>query len=263
MLAVDRHRRDAAEIGAPADVALRDGGAEPNRFGDGLRPVRVGNAVLPDDDFRVDARRVDIAQHFGDPADGAPRGGRPSRQFHRHHLARRRAALLSRRDDDVHQHAPIERHDVSHAVLVAIVTADERFVAALQDADDAPLGAPTAVFVDDAALDPDDDPVAVHRLVEERRRNVDVAARLERALGRDESVAGRMRLQAADVEIHLLGQAEAVPANLNQVARGDERLDVAFERGALVARNLEDLKELAHGGGMMNPLAHEGEDLFA
>ena len=72
-----------------------------------------------------------------------------------------------------------------------------------------------------------------------------------------------MRLQAADVEIHLLGQAEAVPANLNQVAGGDERLDVALERGALVARNLEDLKELAHGGGMMHPLAHEREDLFA
>ena len=142
VLAVDRHRRDAAEIGPPADVALRDGRAEPDRFRDGLGPVRVGNAVLPDDDFRVDARRVDVAEHLGDPADRAARGGRPPRQFHRDHLARRRAALLARRDDDVHQHAPVERHDVSHAVLVAIVAADERLVAALEDADDAPLGAP-------------------------------------------------------------------------------------------------------------------------
>ena len=34
---------------------------------------------------------------------------------------------------------------------------------------------------------------------------------LERTLGHDEAVAGRVRLQPADVEVHLLGQAEAMP----------------------------------------------------
>ena len=43
-------------------------------------------------------------------------------------------------------------------------------------------------------------------------------ARFERTLGRHESIAGRMRLQAADVQIHLLGQTEAVPSNADEIA---------------------------------------------
>ena len=97
----------------------------------------------------------------------------------------------------------------------------------------------------------------MHRFVEVRAGDVDVAAgRLERPLGHDEAVAGRVRLQAADVEIHLLGQAEALPADLDEIAGADERLEVALERGALVARDLEELQELAHAGGMVHPLAH-------
>jgi hypothetical protein len=38
-----------------------------------------------------------------------------------------------------------------------------------------------------------------------------------------------MRLQPADIQIHFFGQTKPVPANLDQVARGDERLDMAFE----------------------------------
>ena len=38
---------------------------------------------------------------------------------------------------------------------------------------------------------------------------------------------------------------------------------MALERRVLVARNLENLKELAHGGRVMHPFAHEGEDLIA
>ena len=72
-----------------------------------------------------------------------------------------------------------------------------------------------------------------------------------------------MRLQPADVEVHLLGQAEAVPADVNEVARGDERLDVPLERRPLVARHFENLEELAHAGGMMDPLPHEREHLIA
>ena len=130
VLAVDGHRRHVAEVGAAADVALRRRVApSADGLGDRLRRVRVGNAVLPDDDLGVDARRVDVAEHFGDPADGAARRGRPARQLDDHHLARRRAAFLTRRDEDVHQHAAIERHDVAHAVVVAVVAADERRVA--------------------------------------------------------------------------------------------------------------------------------------
>ena len=148
----------------PANIALGHGRPEPDGFRDGLGRVRIGNPVLPDDDFRVDARRIDVAEHFGDAADGAARGRRPPGQFHRHHVARRRAAFLARRDDDVHQHAAVERHDVAHAVFVAIVAADERLVAALEDPDDAPFRTP--VVLD--ALDAHDDTVAVHRFVEMR-----------------------------------------------------------------------------------------------
>jgi hypothetical protein len=70
-----------------------------------------------------------------------------------------------------------------------------------------------------------------------------------------------MRLQPADVEIHLLGQAEAMAPNLNQVARGEQGLDMALERSAFVARNFENLQQLAHGGRMMHALAHEREDV--
>ena len=180
--------------------------------------MRVGDAVLADDDLGVDARRVDVAEHLGDAADGAARGGRPARQLDGDHLAGRRAAFLARRHEDVHQHAPIERHDVAHAVVVAVVAADDPRVGALEDADDAPFGA--AAVLD--PLDADDDAVAVHRLVEMRAGDVDVAAAVERPLGRDEAVAGRVRLQPADVQVHLFGQAEALAANLNEVAGGDE-----------------------------------------
>ena len=85
---------------------------------------------------------------------------------------------------------------------------------ALEDADDAPLGTPVVLN----PLDANHDAIAVHRFVQVRRRNVDVTARFERTLGRDESVAGRMRLQAADVQIHLLGQTEPVPSNADEIA---------------------------------------------
>ena len=48
-------------------------GPEAHRFGDRLGGVRVGNAVLADDDLGVDAGRVDVAEHLGDAADGAAR----------------------------------------------------------------------------------------------------------------------------------------------------------------------------------------------
>ena len=87
--------------------------------------------------------------------------------------------------------------------------------------------------------------------------------RLERPLRRDEAVAGRVGLQPADDEVHLFGQAEALPADLNEIAGRDERLDVPLERRPLVLRHLEELQQLAHGGGMVHPLAHQREDLIA
>ena len=143
-------------------------------------------------------------------SDRTARRGRPARQLDDDHLSGRRAAFLPRRHEDVHHHASIERRDIAHAVVTAVVAADDRGVGAFEDADDPSFGAPA--FLD--ALDADDDAVAVHRFVEVRARNVDVTAGVELTLGGDEAVAGRMRLQPADIQVHLLGQAEPVTANL-------------------------------------------------
>src|SRR5262249_6231580 len=99
---------------------------------------------------------------------------------------------------------------------------------------------------------------------EMRPGNVDVAARwFEGTLGGDEAVTGGMRLQPADVQVHLLGQAEPMPANLNEVPRNHEGLHVARERRALFPWNIQRLKKLAHPGGMMDLIAHQRENLIA
>src|SRR6185436_1129649 len=103
--------------------------------------MRVRDPVLADDDFGIDARSVDVAEHLGDTAGGPARRGWPPRQLHGHHLTGCRAALLAGRDEHVHQQSPLERYDVAHCVVVAIVAADEPLVAALQDANDPPFGA--------------------------------------------------------------------------------------------------------------------------
>src|SRR5262245_15014669 len=93
--------------------------------------------------------------------------------------------------------------------------------------------------------------------------HVDVAAGVERTLRRDEPKAARMRLQPADVEVHFFRQAEAVAADLNEIARCDERLDVSFERRPVVARHFENLQQLAHASGMVYALPHQRENLIA
>jgi hypothetical protein len=256
---IDGDGDDVAKIGSATDVAIRYRPAEPHRFGHRFVGVRVGDTVLADDDLGVDARCVDVAQHLGDASDGAARGGRPARELGQHHLARRRAAFLAGRHEDVHEDAPIERHDVPHAIVATIVAADNPGIAPLEDADDASFDAPA--FLD--AFDADDHAVAVHCFVEMDAGHVNVAARVERTLGRDEAVAGRMGLQPADIEVHLFRQAEPMASNLDEIAGGDERLDVTFERRPVVAGNFEHLQQLAHAGGMVNALPHQREDLIA
>jgi hypothetical protein len=58
-----------------------------------------------------------------------------------------------------------------------------------------------------------------------------------------------MGLQASDIQVHLLGQAEALAANLDEVAIGDETLEVTPECGALLLRNLECLQQFARTAG--------------
>jgi hypothetical protein len=146
--------------------------------------------------------------------------------------------ILPGRDENVHQHAAIERDHVAHAAVVAVVTADQRTGPPLENPDDLALGA--SALLD--AFDSHDDAIAVHCFVEMLVGNVNVAAGgFERTFGRHEAVAGRVRLEAADVEVHLLGQTETIAPNLNELARGNERLDVPLERRLVVLRHLEHL----------------------
>src|SRR2546425_7296256 len=128
---------------------------------------------------------------------------------------------MTRRNEDVHEHAAMERDDIAHARLVAVVASDEAGAAPLEDTDDAAFSASTFFNTFDAH----DDAVAVHRFVEKRTGNVDVAAGVERPFWRDKSITGRMRLQPADIQIHLFGQTESMAAKVNELARSDKRLD--------------------------------------
>ena len=58
-----------------------------------------------------------------------------------HHVVRLGVALLAGRDLDVHDHPPIERDDEAGARAVGFEPADNRRRAALEDAQDAALGA--------------------------------------------------------------------------------------------------------------------------
>ncbi len=82
-----------------------------------------------------------------------------------------------------------------------------------------------------------------------------------RVLGHDEAESAGIGLQPPDDQVHLLRQAEPVAADLQQLAVGDERLQVTLERGALFARHAQQLRQLARGGGMVNVFSNEAEDV--
>ena len=52
-------------------------------------------------------------------------------------------------------------------------------------------------------------------------------------------------------------------ADMDEVAGRHQRRDVPLERGALFARDLQNLQELAHAGRVVHPLPHERENLVA
>ncbi len=119
MFAVDCHGHERAEVGPARDVRFPDLASEPCGFGDGFLAVLVGNAVLPDDDFGIDAGLVDRAEHLENASERAARRGRPARNLHRHHVAGLSAADEDRSgrgidegDRDVRQTQPVvERGD--------------------------------------------------------------------------------------------------------------------------------------------------------
>src|SRR5688500_12467587 len=257
VLAVDGDRRHRAEIGAAADVTLLDRCPDAPCLLDRLLWMRVGYVELADDDLGVDAWLVDVAKHFRDAAYRTPRRRRPARDLHDDHLARFRREPLPRRHVHVGEHAPVEWHDITQPFVVHFETSDQAFLAALEDADNAPFEAFRRL-----PLDARDDAIPVHGFAEIRCGDVDVLALATLGvLGHDESETRRIGLQLADDQIHLVGNPVAVAPNLQQLAAGGERLELAPERVAFFARHAKQLRQFARGGGVMDAVADEFEEI--
>ena len=85
-------------------------------------------------------------------------------------------------------------------------------------------------------LDPRDDAVAVHGLIEVAAGDVDVAVDLfERPVRHDEAESARIGGDPPDDEVHPVRQAIAVAAGLDELAAGDELAEKTLEGGALFA----------------------------
>src|SRR5688572_14107198 len=123
---------------------------------------------------------------------------------------------------NIRQHTSIERHDVAEACTVGLESTDDALLGALQNADDTPLDAAIRV-----PLDPRDDTVAVHRVHHLSSRDVNIgpasssvegllgaSSQSRRAIRNDETETGRIGLQPADDEIHLVGESEPIAPNL-------------------------------------------------
>ncbi len=258
VLAVDRDRWLAPEIRAAAEIALADHGPEPPRLGHRFLAVRIRDAVLPDDDLVVHAGLVDPAQHLAHAPERPAGRRRPPRDLDDHHVRRRGVEMIAGRDLDVHDHPAVEWDDKPGPAGVDVVAADDGARAALENAQDAPLRALVA-----EALHARDDAVAVHGLVEVAPCDVDVPLdALDGTVGNDEAEAARMGRDAPDHQVHPVRKTEPVAPGLDQVAARDQIGEQALERGAVVARNLQPLQQLARRGWMVDLFADLRQQLL-
>ncbi len=268
MFTVDRDDVEAPEVGAPAQVVLagvhRAGAAgragQPPRFDDCRLSVGIRQTVLANDDLGVDARVLEVAQHFDDAPDGPPGRRRPPDDVDGNHRARLCTERLGGRNGDVGLEASVEWSDEPDSRRVHVEPPDDALVGALEDLDDSAFGPVAAA----EPLDPHDHPVPMHRLVKVRRGNEHVwLAPVARRIGGHERVASGLQLQPAHDEIHLVGQTVALAAHFHQQALGDEALELAPEGGALLSRNRQELHQLARRGRVLGLLANRAEQLFS
>ena len=104
----------------------------------------------------------------------------------------------------------------------------------------------------------------MHGLVQVVAGDVDVAADpLDRPIGDDEPEPARVRLDAADHQIHAVRQTEPVAARLNQVTGGHQLFQQPLDRRPLIPGNLQALHQFARRRGMLDLVAHQGQQLFA
>jgi hypothetical protein len=159
---------------------------------------------------------------------------------------------------NVSGYAAVERDDIHQSRSVVFEASNDGVVRALGDAHDAALEAARCL-----ALDPNEDAVAVHRLGEICRGNVDVLsiARLA-VVGHDESKAGRIGVETSGDEVFGIRQGEPIAANLRKLTGNHETLEIALERHAFVARHPQLSREFARRSRMDNVFFEEGQNLF-
>ena len=160
----------------------------------------------------------------------------------------------------VRQHASIERHDISKPRIVDFVAAHDRRLAALENSDDASLGAALSV-----PLDARDDAIAVHRFREIGGRDVDILPFLSGLglIGNDESESTGIGREPTDDEVHLLGQAVSIATDLKKFTGGHQCLQSTPEAGALVAWHTQHPHQIADRRRMMHVLSNLAQEVFS
>ncbi len=113
-------------------------------------------------------------------------------------------------------------------------------------------------------LDPHDDAVAMQRLFDIGRRDVNVALEiLDFPLRRHEPKARRVCFEASDNEVHAVSDAISRAAHQHERAFVDERLEVSREGGAFLARDVQDANQLSGSGGVMDLFTNLTQELVA
>ncbi len=242
VLAVDGHDGAGAEVGAPDQVVRMDGDVTGPGLGDRVGRMVVGDAVLAQHHFGVDARVVERAQHFDDAAGGLGGHARPARDLDGHHIAVLGAQVSVDGDADVGIEPGVERADHRETLAIAAHLPDHSRAAALDHLEHAPLGAAIVL----AQFDAGHHEIAVQGASAAMGRNEDVLAapRCD-----DEREAARVTLQAAGHVVHALRQGVAIAAHHDQRPGGGQRLQLTFERGLGLARDGQGARQIAGGGG--------------
>ena len=138
------------------------------------------------------------------------------------------------------------------------VPSDDGLVRTLEDPDDPALDALCAMPVFDAC----DDTVAVQGLGEVGSRNVQMRFVVTRVRN-DESEPTRVCLEPADHDVHAIRQAEAIATDFDEVAAGNERLEMPAQRRPLLPRHPQHLQQFLDGRRMVGALADERQHLIA
>ena len=146
-------------------------------------------------------------------------------------------------------HAAIERLHEAETRVVYVEAADDRRIAALENADDAPF----ETILRRPALDAREHAIAVHRFLDVGGRHVHVRRVAAGLVWNHETETSRMHLKAAHDKIHLVRQADAAALGFDELAVVTSDFnDVEMSR---VFWDLSALR-LARGCGMRDVLTH-------